>query len=418
MFFSVSIHIRGCMQGLVAVMFLMTWTSSMIAQEEWTSQQFLEYGLGELRLPFEENINFIDRAEGMPFINQYEFRTETDEMELEQQQFQFRFQFNSRDERKAFDNIMLANKHRYQWMQARYELDIWEARYDNLIDLYFYQKEMEILNQDLALLEDKKRVLTKILESEKLLDVNEWMANEAEIFETRTDSLELELSKKEIGQKLFGTERTIPNLYSGDMIPIAAMQEVLDGIRTDERSHPDDGLARAEEQLADAEYKLELAEANKWLKFAQIQYQSDNKLSFQREVSLSTSIVIPGKNNNRARKNEAALDLMEKSYETYLEKKENEVALLSDEAKMKDLVRQLEAFKELRRNQQLEGTYQSFAEERLVSPLVLIGIKRAILKNTKKQLSLEKDIYELYIDILTRNAAFLKEPRQNYLKIE
>ena len=79
------------------------------------------------------------------------------------------------------------------------------------------------------------------------------------------------------------------------------------------------------------------------------------------------------------------------------------------------MLNQYEEFKQLRESQNLEVIYKDFAEKKIVSPTVLIGIKRSIVKNEKKQLNLEKDIYESYINLLTYKAAFLTVPKINYL---
>ena len=123
-------------------------------QEIWTADQFLDFDQNARELPFEENLNFLkNKAKGMPFVDSYEFRTETDEMEFEQQQYQFRFKFNSSDERKAYDKILIANKYKYEWLQRQYELEIWEDKYKNIVDLYFNQKEMDLVRKDIELLE-------------------------------------------------------------------------------------------------------------------------------------------------------------------------------------------------------------------------------------------------------------------------
>lgn len=406
-----------CSRVTMAILVFVQLTMSDVSgQELWTSDQFLNLDQ-KTNVPYQENLNFLkNKAKGMPFVDRYEFRTETDEMEFEQQQYQFRFKFNSSDERKAYDKILVANADKYSWLQAQYELDVWEEKYSNIVDLYFVQKEMKLIREDLELLRDKKKVLRKIIDNEARIEVSDWISNEDEIFNVLSDSLELELQKKEISHMIFGFDRTSPMLDDIDFIQIESVKERISEIIMNEISHPDEGLAIAEEKIADAEYELELAESRRWLEFAQIQYQAENNLSFQRELSLGTSITIPNKNNNRVKKNDAALELLEKSYETMLKKEETEKETLLEQAKLMGLFDQHEAFIDMRKKQKLDSIYLSFAEKKLVSPLVLLDIKRAILKNAQKQLNFEKDIYESYIILLTQNAAFLNVPRKNFLK--
>ncbi|MEM9549139.1 MAG: hypothetical protein AAGA77_24340, partial [Bacteroidota bacterium] len=291
-----------------------------------------------------------------------------------------------------------------------------EDRYNTIIDLYFNQRELDFIKQDLEFLADKKTVLRKILNNEVQVDVGDWMANESELFKIQSDSIELELKRKEISLRLLGPDRLAPRIEDSDFIDVEQIQQMVAEILVDSLDHPDEGLAKAEEEVAQAEYQLEEAEARKWLEFAQIQYQWDDDLPFQRELSFGTSISLPSKGNNRAKKNEAVLELLEKNYELRLEQEENKEALILDEAKMLSLIEQWKSFRQMREDQKLEETYQSYSENRVVSPLVLINIKRTMLGYDKKQMELEKDIYEVYIDILAKKAAFLKIPRRNYLR--
>ena len=413
-----SIYIDSFNPIFCAIILCFPPASILFGQDTWTSDQYLAFQPGDENLPYQRNIDFLNQnAKGMPLIDNYEFRTETDEMELARQRYQIRFQFNSSDERKAYNQILLANKDKYYLLQSKYQLDKLEERYKNIIDLYFNQRELEIKKQELALLNDKKTVLERLLNSDTPGDVSDWISNENELLDARSDSLELELRHSQIAQKIFLSDRIAPELDGSDWIGIEDMQRVVEDILDDESTHPDDGLVVAEENMANAEYQLEIAQGNKWLEFFQLEYQSDPDINFQREVSLGTSIIIPHKNNNRTRKNETALELLEKSYETFSEKEERKNDLIQEEALFRDQIKQFEDYRSLRESQQLENMYEAYEAQQLVSPLVLIDIRKLILDQMDKQLNLEKDIYNSYINILTLKAAFLSNPDKNYLKI-
>jgi hypothetical protein len=416
MIISVSLYSIDYLKLITVLVFSLLMSVSLVGQESWTTDQYLAFKNNDISLPFEENINFLTiKAKGMPFVDNYEFRTETDEMEFERQQFQFRFQFNSRDERKAYNKILSANKDRYSWLQAQYELDLLEERYKSVLDLYFLQKEQELLSQEFALLVDKKTVLKKILDNKNQIDVEDWMGNENEIFNLHLDSIELNLKLKEIAQKIFSSDRSLPKLDVNNFIKIESLKNKVTDLLEKNTKHPEQEMAIAERNLADAEFQLENAEANKWLNFAQIEYQADNKLSFQKELSLATSITIPNKNNNRIKKNDATLELLERAYKANIKEDENEREIQLEKAKFLSLLNQYEEFRKLRGSQNLDAIYRDFAAKNIVSPTVLIGIKRSIVKNEKKQINIEKDIYESYINLLTHKAAFLSVPKINYL---
>lgn len=413
---NVSLNTDLCFRVIFFLLFTVVMSITVSGQEVWTIKQFLDFERNDKILPFEDNIHFINnKAKGMPFVENYEFRTETDQMELENQRFQFRLKFNSKDERKAYDKILMANKDRYFWLQAQYRLEEIEERYGNIIDLYFMQREEILLNREFELLQDKKIVLKKLLDSQVQIEVEGWISNENEIFNLRLDSIELEMQKKEIAQKIFGQERALPVLENSNFIQIETLKKRVADILKSDSKNPDEEMSKAEVNLADAEYQLEIAEGNKWLNFAQVEYQSDDKISFQREIGIGTSITIPSKRNNRVKKDDAALELIESTYKHKIEEEEYRRDLRLEESKLKGLFNQLENLKILIEDQKLDSMFKDFADQKIVSPLVLIGLKQSILKNNRKLQNLEKDIYESYINLLVLKAAFINQPEINYL---
>lgn len=416
MVYNASPNTNIMMRHIIPLVFIILLSQGVSSQEIWTTDQYLRLGSNTNSLPFQKSLDFLENeVKGMPIIASYEFRTETDEMDLDRQQFQFRMKFNSREERKAYQKVLAANKQKYTGLQTRYVLGQIEERYKSVLDLYFLQKEELLIKESFDLLYDKKTVLTKILDNQIEVDVEDWINNENEIFELQSDSLELQLQKSELSRQIFGFQRDLPRLEDMRFISIETIKNRLGSILTLEGKHPSERIAMADREIADAEYQLEIAEGRKWLNFAQIEYQSDDKLSFQREVSLSTSIVLPTKNNNRVKKNEAVLDLLESTYELNLEVEEHTKEIQDEKAKLLGLIDQWNAFKILRENQKLSATYKEYVEKKLVSPLVLIGIKKAILRNARKQMNLEKDIYESYLTLLTLKGAFVNSPTTNFL---
>ncbi|MDF1694526.1 MAG: hypothetical protein P1U56_01755 [Saprospiraceae bacterium] len=410
------IYTTTCKGIWLAVLLHLGCFLSVNGQEIWTPSQYLGLNQTQKESPYRASLDFLENdAKGMPFIDNYEFRTETSENDFAQQQFQLRFQFNSSDERKAYDKVLSTHAEKYKLLEAQYESDIWEEKYKNIVALYFIQREENLWRQDIELIKDKKKVLQKILDNTGQLDVAEWISNETELSNLYADSLELALKRNEIGFKIFSIDRDVPRVDDTQIISVDAIVESLSTLKDEVELHPDIQLLKVEEKLAEAEFELEDAESKKWLKFAQLEYQSDNNESFQNELSFSTSIIIPNKNNNRIKKNDVILDVLEQKYKTSIEREEGEKEFLLLGKKLEGLHIQLTEFLRICEVQDLEGLFQSYAEKKSVSPIFLIGIKRSILKNEKKQLKIEKDIYDTYINLLSKTGAFIKTPRKNYL---
>ena len=80
---SVSLHTKLYCRLVFTLFFSSLIINVGSSQEVWNVDRFLNFDQENERLPFQQNLDFLERAKGMPFVDRYEFRTETDEMEFE-----------------------------------------------------------------------------------------------------------------------------------------------------------------------------------------------------------------------------------------------------------------------------------------------------------------------------------------------
>ena len=406
-----------CFRWLLTVSLYLTCADISNAQLSLTTSDVLSGAFTTKNLPFQESLNFIENEAGrIPIVETMEFRTETNEFVYDQQEYLIRFDLNSSEERKAYDRVMATNKQLYNYKQEEYLGDRIEEIYKDLVDYYFYQEELSILVDNLSILRDKKIVLAKLLSTSDEINVNSWLSIQNDIMSAMADSVQLTQSLRNIESIVNDTSTSAKNsLNFDDMISISSLQEVVDNyILTDNSSIPMK-IAAVEESMAKAEFELEEAETNKWLQWVQVRYQADNDVAFQKELAFSTSINLPNKSTNRAKKNEAALDVWDSKYEKTLQNDKYNREFASIKLKLESAIIQYENLNDMINGQALDQTYQTYLKVQSISPLVLLDIKTNINKNRFKLLDEKKEIYEVYLDLLSVTSLYVTSPKRNYI---
>jgi hypothetical protein len=387
----------------------------VIGQNSVTTTDILSrHRVDNNQLPYSDNLYFLNNKAGsIPIVESYEFRTESDEFVFDQQEYLIRIDLNSSDERKAYDRVLATDRAIYSLMQDEYISDIIERDYRTLVDCYFDFAELEFVKDRLEMAKDKRTVLARLLSNADEVNINNWLSNQNDIISLVNDSLDLEQSLSSMKSLFFEDENI--QLNFNDFISIEKLNEVVESYLIDGGANISSKLAAIEEVKAKAEYALEEAETNKWLQYLQLRYQADNDLSFQKELSFSSSINIPTKATNKVKRNEAALEVWDKKYDRIIEEEKNNRVFNSNILKLNSLVVQYNTLKKIIDDQKLDETYNEFLELGSVSPLVLLGILKNINRNESKQLDAKKKIYEVYLDLITNSPLIIKEPRINFL---
>ncbi len=379
-----------------------------------TTDVLARHRIDNNQLPYSDNLNFLkNKAGSIPIVESYEFRTETDEFVFDQQEYLIRIDLNSSDERKAYDRVLATNREIYSLMQDEYMSDFIERDYRTLVDCYFDFAELEFVKDRLEMGKDKRTVLVRLLSNADEVNINNWLSNQNDIISLVRDSLELEQSLSNMKSLFFKDENIQMNF--NDFISLEKLKEVVDSYLIDGGANISSKMAAIEEVKAKAEYAMEEAETNKWLQYLQLRYQADNDVAFQKELSFSSSINIPTKSTNKVKRNEAALEVWDKKYDRIIEEEKNKRAFNSNIIKLESLVIQYNTLKKIIEDQKLEETYNDFLELGSVSPLILLGILKNINRNESKQLDAKKNIYEVYLDLITNSPLLIKEPRINFL---
>ncbi len=387
------------------------------AQLSLSTSDIIAGTLDNQSLMFSENLKFLDeKGGGIPIVESMEIRTETDEFVFDQQEYLIRFDLNSRDERKAYDKVLATNQLIYKYKQEEYIGERVEGVYRKLIDYYFYERELDIVKEKLIILRDRKMILNKLLAQSDNVSIENWLSNQDDIISAMSDSVQLDQSIRILDSMLFDRSNGgRSEINFDDIISISTIKNVMDTYMLSGQASVSLKIASAEESMAKAEYELEEAETNKWLQWVQVRYQSDNDVVFQNELAFSTSINLPNKSTNKAKKNEAALDVLDSKYKKILQSEKFERELISVKLKLESAIIQYENLKSMVASQSLDQTYQNYISIGNVSPLVLLEIKGNMNRYEGKLVEERKDIYEAYLDLLKLSSLLVSSPRVNFI---
>jgi len=244
------------------------------------------------------------------------------------------------------------------------------------------------------------------------VDISQWMDIEEDILEAELDSISKQQSIKSLEALLKneGDPIDYSNLISINKIEATALELMTYGNPSIKAQ-----IAQAEGQKALAELEMEEAEANKWLDFAQLQYQDKDKLSLQQEISIGTSINLPYSGNNRIKRNEATLEVLEREYRFNKEQEEQTTTLATKFDQMANSIAEWKSYTRKIATYDLPSSYTRYSQTPGISPLTLIDIRKSILKFDSKLLDISKDIYNEYLDIIFNAGALTSNSKINYL---
>ncbi len=390
---------------------------STFGQGELTISEILRSNLpAENSLPYSDNLSFINgKAKGLPLLENLQFRTETDEFTFDQQEYLLRFNLNSTEERKAYDKVLSTNQAIYTLKQEEYISETMQDVYQAVVSYYFDMKKLEVSKNNLLVLRDKKKVISKLLASSDKVNINNWLSNQDDIVSESSDSLSFELSLDKVESKYFLIDEQLVSVSFDDFITIDRIEQVAIEYLSNLAPNTSVKLAYAEENNARAEFDLEKAETEKIIDFFQVRYQADRDVSFQKELAFSSSINIPTNGTNRMKKNEAALEVWDKKYNRILEEEKINERIYSNILNLNSAISKYRALEKVIKDQKLEETYSEYVKIGNASPLTLLGIQKNINRYQNKLLGAKENVYEAYLEVLEGSSLYGINPKKNYL---
>ncbi len=408
-------------EKLIYLLLFITFGYSQIqSQHILTSTDLLRQltALDQSSLPYTQNLDFIrTNNQQLPLIDDISFRTETDENDIRQQEYLLRFKFNSKKERHAQSQITQTSQEKYQLKQEEFLLNKIKSHYLNLIYFRFISEELQLQRDKLLLLKDKKTIFEKLLKNGTEFNLSKWLTNEDEIIKISSLILAFSKQKQGILQDFFPEDQPRDSIQFSDWITNSTIQKVMLSILNKTIKTNKEALASNTYKTSKAAYNLENAQSKKWFDYTQIKYKGNEKNPLSEEFSLGIAIHIPSPSKNRIKKNKTRLKMIENQYKTRLitEKSNRRTKELKEQ--LLRLFSQYELYQKHIKQLALQASYDSFTNNghTILSPLDIIALKSAIIRQKLEKLKIEKDLCLIFVELLYHSKMLSQTPLTNYL---
>jgi hypothetical protein len=365
-----------------------------------------------------KNTQFLNNnKQGMPVIEQMQFRTSTNRMDGNRQSYQFRMGFNSKEMRELHDRKIKSNIHLYEIKDQLLQEKQLLKNYEYIAKWYFAENQLEDLNEKRILLEDQKTIYKKMMANSLELDIDKLLRTEEDLQELDQDILRYQNEKEFCVKQLFPEEKNPQqvSLTKTNWISLQTMQRVLEKAAASPTLTLDQVNQKSDIEQARINYDIEVAKTNKILDFVQVRYDGRDNLGVQQEFGVGLGLNIPYKSNNRLRINEAQLDIFDEELRLELLRQEAEEDFIADYAKFENLLKQWQLVQKHKAESDLENTYNKYLNNGTVHPLSLLRIKESILKSQEELHQIEEEACLLFIDLLATKGLIGETPAINYL---
>lgn len=402
----------------ISLGFILLFIPSVLSAQQVVNSTSLLSGLNPspANAILQRGISFLKEGEqGMPMIDELEFRTETDELEFNRQEYLFRVSFNNKKTREAQDKITEQNLRLFELREGILKEAELAQRYEWIIEWFYLQKETDYNQKRGVILEDKKTVYEKMLLNTETPDISDLLSIDEDLQEHERTIFELKNQQQFLIKQLTSGQDTSVTLDTRQWISLETMHFVL----KDAMKRNTFNLEQKRQQLRidseQLELDLEEAKRRKILDFVQLKYAGRNNLDIQKEFSFGLGLQIPTRSTNRLNINEALLDKLDEEFEKELLDQEIEHQLLALMAEFNALYKEGQLINQQIAESRFAGLFEKYQGTTNLHPIALLNIKELELKNQRSLFRIERKACQLYLDILRLKGMLDKTPATNYL---
>lgn len=363
------------------------------------------------------NIQRLENTErSMPFVEEMEFRTESDEMDLGRQEYLFRMRFNNRESRRIQERINQSTVQFYELrstlLAERQESD----RYEYLAEWHYLKSELNELAQKQILLEDQLRVEQRMANNATQIDITNILKLEEDLQDLEQDRLQLQLQRDILVQYFMPDANPADwELSDEGWISMESMHIAVQELVRDTQLTTEEQLQQLEVDAAQFEYELELAEQRRFLEFVQAKYAGRNNLTFAREFSFGVGLLLPTKSTNRVDINEAQLEQFDEAFQLAMLKMELEEDVQQALQKFDQIWQSYQLVQKQIAERDYQSTLNTYRQNSGVSPLTLLQLQALIQKQQRNLRRLEEAACFHYLDLLSLRGLLHPDGTINYL---
>lgn len=352
----------------------------------------------------------------LPWLQELEFRTETNDFIWRQQEYAVRVTPNTKRQRNAQTNYHQALNNLSKTEQELILKNALFNRYEWLVD--WLKVEQELANKRVlkTVYNDKLTVLKHNVGNLNF-KVNDLVKAEEELLEIDADMLKLNIKKQYLlsaFQYLTNRNDTLELdkkrlITTTDILKKMRLQslDTLNSLALERRKN------RIE--ILDKETEIELSEIHNPISYVQLKGGGGNNVTFREFVSIGVGIKFPLKGDKKLDLNELSLEKLEESGEYLILKSKLE-------RKQKELIEQLEQLiiQQEYLEKQLKNSQAVFVLNKLLeiedsNPLDILDLKEIIIKKEQKIEAIDLQILKIYVDWLAVSNTMMQQPLQNHL---
>ncbi|MEM6841064.1 MAG: hypothetical protein AAF632_02455 [Bacteroidota bacterium] len=348
----------------------------------------------------------------LPWVDTYEFRTESDELALNGQKYVFRLTPTSPAVRKAHAALFRHYRKKLSLVEDFYLDSRIEEAYEQWVQLYICQRELALYTQLQSVYRDKCTVYRKQLQQE---DFNFTQLIEAQ---RKSTDIKVKIEKLNVALQVLESQNDLSRkqLSFDDIIDVNEIKEVLSS--ESEYQLADVEYLYQQEQL-DKEITLEKAEKRKILDFAQVEY--GNRRSSEKPINERISVGLALKLPTYGKRNLKIEEMKIKQQELYLE---HQIHHQRVDDKIENLLLQthseIEIYQTLERaqieeDQAYRELKQFILREKEGDLLLLLDIIQNQTKTELDKIKRLNDVYEKYLAFLATSGKMFAKPFKNYL---
>ncbi|MBK8373228.1 MAG: hypothetical protein IPL20_18210 [Saprospiraceae bacterium] len=349
-----------------------------------------------------------------PWVDRFEFRTETDRLMTSRQEFLFRTSFNSFRQKKADGAVLFHLAERKKWEFLSQINDMVNQRY--FLTLEAIKKQLELkgkLTRESYFLKMEK-TYEAYIQSGESFDLADYLKNHEDLQSIR---LSVVLSKKELSTILFNLGfPEQDSMEIRDLITVKNMAAIAGNVMVDVDKHPEFHELDAKNSFLDARLHSDKVKDGKILDFAQLRYSVRNDLLLENRFSVGVGLNFPWRGSSRTKYSDILIDKLETNHakeEKRIEMKEKLTTLQNQLAHQKKMY---EVFTTASENAAFNNVKKTILGSGRVNLHDILSLEKYELNKAEKETELFLDILKTYLDILSLTATLGNQREVNYFK--
>jgi hypothetical protein len=349
-----------------------------------------------------------------PWVDRFEFRTETDRLMTSRQEFLFRTSFNSFRQKKADKSVLFQFTERIKAEQSSNQNELVNQRYYLTLEAISKQLQMNLDKERENYFLHLEKTYEAFISSGESFDLADYLKNHEELLSIR---MRVSETKKELSSILF--ELGFPEQESvdiKDLISVDNMAVISSGASIDVNNHPELMEVDAKNAFLDAKLYSDKVKDGKILDFVQTRYSVRDDLLLENRFSVGIGLNFPWRGSSRTKNADIMIEKLETKSEKEIKKSEmfHKLKTLQNDFTLKKNL--YDSFINPVENTTYNNIKKTILSSGRVSLTDRLSLEKYELHKAEKESELYLSILKTYIDIMAHCATLSSRPDINFFK--